>query len=71
MKPIYYFISAGLSIALSIYLFVFGTSPNHESVGIFVGLWAPTILGIGIYNELIAIYEEIAQQRKEQNKLKP
>ncbi len=66
MKPIYYFVAAGLSIALSIYMFVFGTSSNHESVGIFIGLWAPTIIGIGIYNELISIYEELRNQRREQ-----
>lgn len=65
MKPIYYFLGAGISIALSIYLFVFATSPNHELAGIFVGLWAPTIIGIGIYNELISIYEEIVYQRKQ------
>jgi hypothetical protein len=65
MKPIYYFLGAGISIALSIYLFVFATSPNHELAGIFVGLWAPTIIAIGIYNELISIYEEIVYQRKQ------
>lgn len=65
MKPIYYFLGAGISIVLSIYLFVFATSPNHELAGIFVGLWAPTIIGIGIYNELISIYEEIVYQRKQ------
>jgi len=68
MKPIYYFFSAALSIALSIYLFVFGTAPNHEAVGIFIGLWAPTIIGIGIYNELINSYEEmITQKRRVEN----
>jgi hypothetical protein len=68
MKPIYYFIACGLSIGLSIYMFVFGTSPNHEAVGIFIGLWAPTIIGIGIYNELINIYEELLLQRREREK---
>lgn len=68
MKPIYYFAAAGLSIVLSIYMFVFGTSPNHEAVGVFIGLWAPTIIGIGIYNELINIYEELLLQRREREK---
>jgi hypothetical protein len=67
MKPIYYFTSAGLSIVLSIYMFVFGTSPNHENVGMFIGLWAPTIIGIGIYNELISIYEEMRNQKREED----
>ncbi|MDX2128695.1 MAG: hypothetical protein SFU91_06625 [Chloroherpetonaceae bacterium] len=64
MKPIFYFLAAGLSIVLSIYLFFFGQSQNHESIAIFIGLWAPTILAIGIYNELINIYQEIAEKKK-------
>lgn len=68
MKPIYYFAAAGLSIVLSVYMFVFGTSPNHEAMGIFIGLWAPTIIGIGIYNELINIYEELRLQRRERER---
>ncbi|NTV47366.1 MAG: hypothetical protein HGB11_12795 [Chlorobiales bacterium] len=65
MKPIYYFVGVGVSILLSIYMFVFGTGPNHENVAIFIGLWAPTIIGLGIYNELLNIYEEMLRQRKE------
>ncbi|MCS7012722.1 MAG: hypothetical protein RMI34_11760 [Chloroherpetonaceae bacterium] len=68
MKPIYYFAAAGLSILLSVYMFLFGTSPNHEAMGIFIGLWAPTIISIGIYNELINIYEELRLQRREREK---
>lgn len=65
MKPIYYFAGVAISIILSVYLFIFGSSPNHESAAIFIGLWAPTIIGLGIYNELLNIYEEMLRQRKE------
>ncbi|MBC8044670.1 MAG: hypothetical protein IAF08_14635 [Rhizobacter sp.] len=64
MKPIYYFLGVGISIVLSIYIFVFSTLPNREHVGIFIGLWAPTIMGVGIYNELANIYEELQRQRR-------
>lgn len=65
MKPIYYFLGVGTSIVLSIYIFVFSALPNREHVGIFIGLWAPTIMGVGIYNELSNIYEELQRQRSE------
>ncbi|ACF13917.1 conserved hypothetical protein [Chloroherpeton thalassium ATCC 35110] len=65
MKPIYYFAGVAISILLSVYLFIFGSSPNHETVAIFIGLWAPTIIGLGVYNELLNIYEEMLRQRRE------
>jgi hypothetical protein len=46
------FLSAFLSLMLSISLwFGFGMSPNKEA-GIFVGLWVPSIIGAGIYFQL-------------------
>ncbi|KAA6233224.1 hypothetical protein [Chlorobium phaeovibrioides] len=59
MNPMYYFIGATLSILLSIYVFIFGTGGNHELVGIFIGLWAPTIIAIGIFNTLLGIHDEM------------
>lgn len=37
------------SIALSVALFMSG----KRETGIFVGLWAPTILNLGLYNKLL------------------
>ena len=59
MKPILYFIGAGICILLSIYIFIFGTWANHEIVALFVGMWAPTIIGIGIFNTLLSIHDEM------------
>ncbi|MDP8305974.1 MAG: hypothetical protein RAO75_05650 [Candidatus Chlorobium antarcticum] len=59
MKPLYYFAAATLSILLSIYVFLFGTSANHEQAGIFIGLWAPTIIALGIFNTLLGILDEM------------
>ncbi|MEC9486991.1 MAG: hypothetical protein UMU76_05775 [Prosthecochloris sp.] len=64
MKPVIYFTGAGISILLSIYLFLFGTTANHENMAIFVGLWAPTIIGIGIFNTLINILDEMCCAHK-------
>ncbi|ASQ89678.1 hypothetical protein CHL67_00955 [Prosthecochloris sp. GSB1] len=64
MKPIVYFIGAGLSILLSIYMFIFGTWANHEMIAIFIGLWAPTIIGIGIFNTLVGIHDEMCCAHK-------
>lgn len=65
MKPIFYFLGVGVSISLSVYIFIFGTAPNHENIAIFIGLWAPTIIGIGIYNELSNIYDELLRRRRD------
>jgi asparagine N-glycosylation enzyme membrane subunit Stt3 len=72
MKPTVYFVAAGVSILLSIYLFLFGTTANHESMAIFVGLWAPTIIGIGIFNTLLGILDEMccAHKRIEERQTK-
>ncbi len=59
MKPIVYFIGAGISLLLSIYIFIFGSGANHEIIAVFVGLWAPTIIGIGIFNTLLSILDEM------------
>lgn len=64
MKPHYYFIGATLSILLSIYLFIFGTGVNHELIAIFIGLWAPTIISIGIFNTLLGILDEMCCAHK-------
>lgn len=64
MKPYVYFIGATLSILLSIYVFIFGSSENHEQVAIFIGLWAPTIIGVGIFNTLIGILDEMCCAHK-------
>jgi hypothetical protein len=47
-SSVYYGGVAG-SILLSIALFLSGK--KHE--GLFVGLWAPTILNLGLYNKLL------------------
>ena len=44
------------SIALSVALFVSG----KRETGIFVGLWAPTILNLGLYNKLLRPSKEPA-----------
>lgn len=64
MKPLYYFIGAGLSILLSIYIFIFGTAPNHELIAIFIGLWAPTIICLGVFNTLLGILDEMCCAHK-------
>jgi len=64
MKPVVYFSAAGFSILLSIYLFFFGSAANHESAALFVGLWAPTIIGLGIYKTLLGILDEMCCAHK-------
>jgi len=44
------------SIALSVGLYLSG----KKEAGIFVGLWAPTILNLGLYNKLLRPSEEPA-----------
>lgn len=44
-----YMVAVVGSIALSSYLFVSG----RRDWGIFVGLWAPTFLNLGLYNKLL------------------
>ena len=46
------------SIALSVFLFVSG----KRETGIFVGLWAPTILNLGLYNKLLRPSHEAAKE---------
>ncbi|TCD48114.1 hypothetical protein [Chlorobium sp. N1] len=64
MKPHYYFIAATLSILLSIHVFIFGTGANHELVAIFIGLWAPTIVAVGIFNTLLSIHDEMCSAHR-------
>lgn len=64
MKPHYYFIAATFSILLSIYIFIFGTAANHELVAIFIGLWAPTIIAMGIFSTLLGILDEMCCAHK-------
>jgi hypothetical protein len=52
-SSVYYAGVAG-SILLSIGLFLSGK--KHE--GLFVGLWAPTILNLGLYNKLLRPSQE-------------
>ncbi|HVF84478.1 MAG TPA: hypothetical protein VM821_00740 [Abditibacteriaceae bacterium] len=47
-SSVYYGGVAG-SILLSVLLYVTG----RKEAGIFVGLWAPTILNLGLYNKLL------------------
>ncbi len=46
------------SIVLSVYLFMSG----KRETGIFVGLWAPTILNLGLYNKLLRPSHEVAKE---------
>ena len=46
------------SIVLSVFLFVSG----KRETGIFVGLWAPTILNLGLYNKLLRPSREPAKE---------
>lgn len=64
MKPTYYLIAAALSILLSIYVFIFGTAGNSYEMAIFIGLWAPTIICLGIFNILMNIHGEICCAHK-------
>ena len=64
MKPHFYFIAATLSILLSIYIFIFGTGANHELIAIFIGLCAPTIIAVGIFNTLLGILDEMCCAHK-------
>lgn len=64
MKPSYYFIGAALSILLSIYMFIFGSGANSQLTAIFIGLWAPTIICLGIFNTLLSILDEMCCAHK-------
>jgi hypothetical protein len=64
MKPIFYLVAAALSILLSIYVFLFGTSANSQLIAIFIGLWAPTIICLGIFNILMNIHDEMCCAHK-------
>jgi hypothetical protein len=64
MKSHYYFIGAALSILLSIYIFIFGKGVNHELIAIFIGLWAPTIICLGVFNTLLGILDEMCCAHK-------
>ncbi len=64
MKPTYYLIAAALSILLSIYVFIFGTAANSHEMAIFIGLWAPTIICLGIFNILMNIHDEMCCAHK-------
>jgi hypothetical protein len=64
MKPLYYIVGAGLSILLSIYVFVFGTGANSQMIAIFIGLWAPTIISLGVFNILMNIHDEMCCAHK-------
>lgn len=64
MKPLYYIIAAGLSILLSIYVFIFGTGANSQLIAIFIGLWAPTIICLGILITLMNIHDEMCCAHK-------
>jgi hypothetical protein len=52
-SSVYYGGVAG-SILLSVLLYVTG----RKEAGIFVGLWAPTILNLGLYNKLLRPSQE-------------
>ncbi|MEQ1723798.1 MAG: hypothetical protein ABL930_11525 [Pseudobdellovibrio sp.] len=55
------FLGAALvSIAASAAL----TSTNRKNLGNFVGLWAPTLLCLGIYNKLVKIEDELLKLHK-------
>jgi hypothetical protein len=43
------------SILLSVGLYLSG----RREAGIFVGLWAPTILNLGLYNKLLRPSQEV------------
>ncbi|MEI8032461.1 MAG: hypothetical protein WCH05_03855 [Chlorobiaceae bacterium] len=64
MKSHYYFIAASVAILLSIYVFIFGKGVNHELIAIFIGLWAPTIIALGIFNTLLGILDEMCCAHK-------
>ena len=52
-SSVYYGGVAG-SILLSVFLYITG----RKEAGIFVGLWAPTILNLGLYNKLLRPSQE-------------
>tara|TARA_Y100001937_G_scaffold121259_1_gene179765 strand:+ start:67 stop:249 length:183 start_codon:yes stop_codon:yes gene_type:complete len=50
-KSVVFFVASLVSVAASIYVWVSaGGDPAHaERFGIFVGLWAPTLMGLANY----------------------
>jgi hypothetical protein len=52
-------VAAGASIAYALYLFFL---KGQRQLGIFVGLWAPTILGLANHMEHTELPEEIEDQ---------
>ncbi|MBC7419220.1 MAG: hypothetical protein H7328_00695 [Bdellovibrio sp.] len=57
---LFFFALAGVSIAASAAL-TFTT--EKKTLGNFVGLWAPTILLLGVYNKLVKVEHEILRNR--------
>jgi hypothetical protein len=55
------YVASILSISISIYLFVTG----KRDTGIFIGLWAPTFLGLGTF------YNSSIEAAKDEVKLLP
>jgi hypothetical protein len=52
-------VAAGLSTAYALYLFLL---KGKKQQGIFVGLWAPTILGLANHMEQTDLPKEIEEQ---------
>ena len=53
------FISAFMSFVLSVYLWYSGS----KEAGLYVGIWVPSILGIGIYGKLLRIVHFVLYKR--------
>lgn len=51
-----FLVAAGASVAVSAFL-TFGK--KNQTVGNFVGLWAPTILLLGLYNKMVKVEDEL------------
>jgi hypothetical protein len=47
-------LAAFLSLLFSISLWFGFGMPANKDAGVFVGLWVPSIIGVGIYFQLIA-----------------
>lgn len=42
-------LSAGASLALSVFIYFKGTGANHQLDGVYVGVWVPSILSLGAF----------------------
>ncbi len=65
--PTVWYALAGLSIVLSLYLFLLAHGGNEQSrheIALFIGLWAPMFGILGLRAEILEVREDIQRGRR-------